>query len=421
MVSAPTRASDRIPSLDLLRGVALLGILVINIRYFAFPLFARDDPAFPDGTLATGDFWTWFFGTLFFEDKLIALFSILFGAGLVLTVERGLPLHLSRHAWLFVIGAVHAFLIWHGDVLMIYAVCGVLLTPLRRAPAWLLVALGLLAVTAAVASRQAPGLVHDLGPPLVAVHEPSPPTESALRSREAWGRLFAGERAAHEGSYAALFRWRAELNLWWHFHGGLFNLLRCGGFMLLGMALLRLRVLTDERGAAAAALCCVAGLLVGVPLTLVGMHPQLTELLGTETITEREALRRLASIGTALRHLAALPFVLFWIGAVLLAGRLTFLAPLWRALAAVGRTALSGYVLTSVACVLVFDGYGLGRFGKWSHGRALLLVVGVWAVLLIAARAWLGHFRFGPLEWLWRSATFFRLQPLRTSRPPDLR
>jgi uncharacterized protein len=325
---APTRPEQRIDSLDVLRGVALLGILVINIRYFAMPLRALNDPAWPGEAMANSDFWAWFGGTLLFEDKMIALFSILFGAGIVLTAKRGVFLHLSRQFWLFAIGLAHAFLLWHGDVLMIYAVCGILLTLVRRAPAWLLIPIGILSVFGAIGSRQWAPLVADLGPPLVAAVDADatpPPSEFAQRRSEAWGRLLGQEDSIHHASYGELFRWRAELNLWWHYYGGLFNLLRCGGFMLIGMGLMRLGVLDDSRGKGFELGLAASGFLLGGAITLLGMHPQLTGILQTETITENEALRRLRNFGTVLRHLGAGVMTMGWIGAILFVRRTPFL------------------------------------------------------------------------------------------------
>lgn len=313
-------------SLDVLRGVALLGILVINIRYFALPLRAGHDPNWPNGEGTTSDFWAWFFGTWWFEDKMIALFSLLFGAGIVLTATRPLALHLSRQGWLFVIGAAHAFLLWHGDVLMIYAVCGLLLTPLRRVGPALLIPLGILCVLGAPGSRQWAPLVDDLGPPLVAAAETdAEPSAFAQRRSEAWGRLLSQEEAIHQASYGELFAWRAELNVWWHFYGGLFNLLRCGGFMLIGMGLMRLGWLGDGTRQRFELSLAASGWILGSALTLLGMHPTLTDALGTETIEDPEALRRLRGIGMVLMQIGAGVLMLGWIGSILWFRRTPFM------------------------------------------------------------------------------------------------
>lgn len=324
--SAPTQVHERIAALDVLRGLALLGIAVINVRYFAMPLRAGNDPSWPDGKLADADFFSWFFGTLLFEDKMIALFSMLFGAGVVLTAARPLWLHLSRQAWLFVIGAAHASLLWHGDVLMIYAVCGVILTLFRRAPAALLIPAGILCVLGAVGSRQWAPLVDSLGPPLIESTAEAPaPSEFAQRRSAAWGRLLGEETAVHQSDYATLFRWRAELNLWWHYYGGLFNLLRCGGFMLIGMGLMRVGWLSGRKPLSFDFSLAASGFLVGGALTLLGMHPQLTGILGTESISDSAALGRLNRFGYALRHIGTGFLTLGWIGLALAWRRTPFL------------------------------------------------------------------------------------------------
>ncbi|MAW62048.1 MAG: hypothetical protein CMJ94_14620 [Planctomycetes bacterium] len=325
-IAGPTQPQQRIVALDVLRGVALLGILVINMRYFAMPLRALNDPSWPGGAMSDADFFGWFLGSWLFEDKMIALFSMLFGAGIVLTAQRSLRLHLSRQWWLFVIGLGHAFLLWHGDVLMIYAVCGLLLTLVRRAPASLLIPAGILCVLGAIGSRQWAPLLDDLGPPLVAeTQQEASPTPFEERRAKAWGRLLAQEDEIHHADYGALFAWRAELNLWWHFYGGLFNLLRCGGFMLIGMGLMRVRWLDGSRGLRFELGLAASGLLGGSALAWLGMHPQLTNILGTETVEDPDALARLRRTGLILRHLAAGPITLAWIGLVLAWRRSPFL------------------------------------------------------------------------------------------------
>lgn len=327
-IAEPTQPQQRIVALDVLRGAALLGILVINVRYFAMPLSALNDPTWPSGELSQSDFFSWFFGTLLFEDKMIALFSMLFGAGIVLTAKRSLGLHLSRQAWLFMIGAAHAFLLWHGDVLMIYAVCGLLLTLVRRAPASLLIPAGILCVLTAIGQRQWEPLAAELGPPLVSASDAEAsegPSAFAQRRSEVWGRLLEDEVAVHQSSYGELFTWRAELNLWWHFYGGMFNLLRCGGFMLIGMGLMRARWLDGSQGLGFELGLAASGFLCGGALTLLGMHPQMTGMLGGDTVDDPQALARLGRTGYILRHASAGPVTLGWIGLLLAWRRSPFL------------------------------------------------------------------------------------------------
>ncbi len=90
-----------------------------------------------------------------------------------------------------------------------------------------------------------------------------------------------------------------------------------------------------------------------------------------------------------------------------------------RTLAYVGQTAFSNYLLTSLICTTIFEGYGLGWFGKLQRYQLYGVVLGVWAVILIVSPIWLQYFRFGPLEWLWRSLTYWRKQPFRIASSPQ--
>ncbi len=436
---APTPPRNRLLSLDVLRGFALLGILVINIRYFAGPLGWTNQPAMPGGELRDLDFWTWFGGTLFFEEKMIALFSMLFGAGLVLTAGRKMALHLSRHFWLFVIGATHAFLLWHGDVLMIYAACGLLLTPLRRASAALLLPLGITCVLGSIGTRAWQPLVDTLGPPLVeapiaveegAAEDPGAGLEDGAADAEqtpelsdsqlAWGDLMRREMEAHQGGYVQHFRWRAKLNLWWHFYGGLFNLLRCGGFMLIGMALMRAGVLSGRRGPKLEWSMMWAGMLLGGALTLAGMQPHLARILGQDSLTDPSALQRAGVFGLILMHSAAGFVTLGWVGLLLLLCRLPAAFVLLRPVVAVGRAALSNYLAATLVCVIVFEGWGMGHFAEWGPARQLRLVLWIWAGQVLVSTLWLMMFRFGPVEWLWRSLTFLCRQPMFRANEPGV-
>src|SRR5262245_34794324 len=125
--AAPIPTPDRIPSLDILRGVAVLGIFAMNIRNFALPINDFDNPSFPAAPLRTADLWSWGLSNLLFEDKMVAIFSILFGAGIVIMADRWprpAAVHYRRMFWLLIIGLAHALGLWYGDILNTYAVCG---------------------------------------------------------------------------------------------------------------------------------------------------------------------------------------------------------------------------------------------------------------------------------------------------------
>ena len=148
-LSEPVRATERIGSVDILRGLAVLGILVINIEFFALPNAIYFNPKIAGGFSGL-NFLSWKFGYLFFLQKMMAIFSMLFGAGLILLGKRAVSsgkkfkgIYYRRIFWLLLIGAVHAYFFWYGDILFTYAICGLILYPFRRRSAGLLIILGL--------------------------------------------------------------------------------------------------------------------------------------------------------------------------------------------------------------------------------------------------------------------------------------
>src|ERR1043165_3507965 len=230
--AAPTSETTRIRSLDLLRGVAVLGIFVMNSRNFGLPLQQFDNPAFPGrpGSPAkAADLWAWAIGNLAFEDKMIAIFSMLFGAGIVLNADRiaaaasrlrAASIHYRRMFWLLIIGLIHAYGLWYGDILNTYAICGALLYPLHRLRPGLLVGIGILVITISIWARVGPRMYETVVPRDSAsaqVDTPRPPESTQDRI---WRESTENEDKAYRGSYIDLFRWRANLNTVWHFYGG---------------------------------------------------------------------------------------------------------------------------------------------------------------------------------------------------------
>jgi uncharacterized protein len=402
---APVDDADRLDAPDLLRGVAVLGVLVMNVRNFALPLRAFDDPAFPHG-FSWGDLLAWFLGGLVFEDKMIALFSALFGAGIVLFDARATARGASsrgpfwrRHAALLAIGLLHAYALWYGDILNTYALCAPLVFLLRRRSARTLLLVGAAVFAVAVVFRQWPALYRDhVGPALLGpLHARTKPPLS--------------EAAAYAGGYVDQFRWRAWLNWYWHFDGGLgFNFWRCGGLMCVGAGLMKLGVLAGRASRAAAVRFALFGYGIGLPATLYVLH---------ETLAARPPLAArfgLASWGgpdAAVGQLAAVAVAAGHLGALLLWRAHGGAAALRARLAACGRMALTNYLSQSVVCALVFDGWAGGRWGTWGHAAQLGLVAAVWGAQLAWSPAWLARFRYGPCEWVWRAATYGRRPPFR--------
>jgi uncharacterized protein len=397
---APVAAQRRIFALDLARGVAILGIFVMNMRDFAMPLRHFQDPLFGGGALFP-NLALWAVGGLLFEDKMIALLSLLFGAGIVLLErharEQGQPLwprYWRRHVALFVFGVAHAVLLWYGDILNTYAVCGLALYPLRRLRPRTLIVLGLGVYCVALAFRLWP---EDLRDPL---------REVLIRSWHPRTKAPMSDHAAYHGSWLDLARWRAWLNFYWHVDGGLFfSIWRCGGAMLIGMALMKLDVLTGAAPRALVRRALLIGYGLGVPLVAYGLYETLAE---HAVLGERFGFATLSRFGDALGLLGSLAMGVGHAAALATWARGGAAGSFMLRLAAAGRMALTLYLMQTVIAVIVFDGWALGRWGRWTFAQQAALVLGVWILQLAIAKPWLERFAFGPCEWLWRAVTYGR-------------
>lgn len=401
---APTAASERIVAIDVLRGFALMGILLVNVGAFAMVGAAYLNP-FATGRLEGAEFWAWASVHLLADSKFLTLFSVLFGAGIAMIsdrlAERGLPaapgLHYRRHLWLLAIGLAHAHLIWMGDILVPYALCGMLLYPLRNLRPRQSLVLG--ASVIAVALPLWGGFAATI---------PYWPEEDRAAQEQEWApsqEAMDAEIEAYRGGWLEQQPLRSEdalgmetvvfltLFLW-----------RAGGAMLVGMALYRWGVLSATRSPGFYKRMAVVGAGLGIPAILLGMAYNLRAGFAMEASMFQ---------GPLFNYVGSLGVAAAYVGLVMLAVRRGWMAGLQRRLAAAGRMALTNYVAQSVVCTLVFYGHGLGLFARLSRPEQLGVVAVVWILQLLWSPWWLARFRFGPLEWAWRTATYMRRQRLR--------
>jgi uncharacterized protein len=436
-VSEPEPAGQRISAVDVLRGVAVLGILLINIEDFGLP-HADKSAAGTEWvgvympTLGPRALAAWAIGRALFEGKLRAIFSMLFGAGAVLLTSRleqrgdgarAADVYYRRTLWLLAFGLAHAYLLWEGDILFSYAVSGLLLYPLRRLPARALIAAGLVLLSLSV-PRAALVAAHRREIRAVAAQADAaeaaglPLTRRQKDAQGEWEEIMEGftpspealaeSREDYHQGYARLFARRAELvatvessdYYGWAFFDTV-------GMMLVGMGLLQRGVLTGARSRRFYLALCGLGFAGGLPIGAAASYALYAHRFDPVAVAWLTAAYDPARLLTALGH----------VGAVMLlvkAGR-----PRWLlgALGDVGRMALTSYLTTSLICTTLFNGYGLGLFGALRRHQLYLVVLGVWAFELLLARLWLRRFRFGPAEWAWRSLTYWRRQPLLLARP----
>ena len=393
-VFQPIAASERIATLDVLRGLALLGILLMNMEAFSGPLdlsFTGIDPHW-QGV----DRWADGFVYIFVQGKFFTLFSLLFGAGFAVMVQRAevagrdfTRFYLRRSLALLGIGLLHAVLLWSGDILTTYALLSFVLLAFREAPRNWLPALGAAAYLGAVALMLLLGV-------LIAM---MPADAQAGQAASALVDIAAQRQAYGHGTYLQAVAQRlADLR------SSLGALLIVGpqvlGMFLIGAWFARSGAIAQPQQyrrlfARLRWVAWPAGLLVmllSVRL-LANIAPGRFDM---QTATAY-ALTALAGLLMCLGYLA-------W--GVRWSARLQWLAP-------AGRMALSNYLVQSLVCTLVFYGYGLGRFEQMGRAWQLLFALVLFLVQVVVSGWWLQRFRFGPVEWLWRAATYLQVPPMR--------
>jgi uncharacterized protein len=232
--------------------------------------------------------------------------------------------------------------------------------------------------------------------------------EAQQEIRDFWApgtTILQEEIAAFRGGWLAQMPKRLEYALEYHtFDLWIWGFWRAGGLMLIGMALLKWRVLTGEQSTRFYSTLAVVGFLAGLPIVALGVRQM--------DVWQWEAISSFI-LGTQFNYWGSLLVAGGWVGLFLLLWKKGALGVLAMRLIALGRTAFSGYILTSIICTFVFYGHGLGFFGTVGRPGQLLVTFAVWITLLIVAPLWLERFRFGPLEWLWRSLTYGERQPMR--------
>jgi uncharacterized protein len=399
-------------SLDAMRGFAVMGILAMNIIGFAMPEWAYVSPAaYGTGTLA--DQIAWAFSFIFIDGKMRGLFSLLFGASMMLIIDRTVTkgesaaqVHYRRMAWLAMFGLAHYFFIWAGDILFLYAIIGMIAFRFRNwSPARLIkVALIIFAVGLAIWGIQFGGLqVFQYF-----ATQPDASADTARQFREMMASTdlafdIAPDLALHRGSYAAIVM--DKMDEW---STPLMSVVQSIGetlpLMMIGMAMQKSGFLTGDWGAADYRRWAMRMLPVGLLLTLV---------------------LAVWMVAVDFDRIAVLAVFYFWGGVPRMmltigyAALLIMLIDRYRnhmmlaRVAAAGRAAFSNYLGTSIVMTTIFYGYGFGLFGYVGRAGLWLFVLGAWAVMLLWSKPWLIKFHYGPLEYLWRSLARGKVQRMR--------
>lgn len=401
----PTR--QRLEHIDVLRGFALLGILLVNFQYFTRPMQAimlGSDPGL-EGLNLVADEFIRFVG----EGKFYPLFSMLFGAGFAIMLDRASQrqapfwgVYLRRLFVLGLFGLAHVFFVWFGDILLMYSLSAFLMvllfrkTPLRRLWKW------------AIVFWIVPLLFMWLGALSIEAARMDPQAGAEVTAK------FEADHAAFKESVASVAKVRVEgsyvenVDQRWRDRGflmmvALFMMPPILGFFLLGRWLIVSGVLgRPEAHQRWLRRWRVWGLSAGLPLAAWSawlMHGE-NMMIPTLSLAMAMTLATAASVFVSLGYLSL----------VTLSSRaLAFLAP-------AGRMALTNYLAQSLVWTWVFYGHGLGLWGQVPRFGHVLLTLVFFGLQVVVSRWWLERFRFGPAEWLWRSVTYWRMQPMRWSR-----
>ena len=417
-------AAQRIEALDFVRGVALCGILLMNITGFGLP-DAYSNPANAGGT-SGADLWAWIITQMGFEGTQRALFSMLFGASAILLTSRldasgrtdAADIYFRRSLWLIVFGFVNAFIfLWYGDILYAYGVVALFIFAFRNMSAkWLLTigaaALLLGAAWSAYENNEMLAKHDAYAAAKTAEGSGATLTDAQNTAIAAWEQARSEFKASPEGlrlsvrnhtsGYVHAFMQFRSINVYfqtWFMYRFFFDIF---GMMLIGMGLFRLGVLTLQRPARLYLAMLVAGYGIGLTVNYLETRWILEHRFSALSFAQSNISYDLGRLAMTIGHLGALLLIVRW----------NVLPWIRRAFAAVGQMAVTNYFMQSVICGIVFIGFR--QFNQLARHELYYVVFAIWALQLVMSPIWLRYFRFGPVEWLWRYLTYLK-------RPPFLR
>lgn len=392
--------SQRIISLDALRGFALLGILIMNVISHSLPSAHYTNPM-AGGALTGMDYYAFVFSQLFANQKFISLFAILFGAGVILLTERidnagksAAKKHYIRNFWLLVFGLLHAYVIWYGDVLVQYATCAVWIYFFRKLSARaLFICSGIFfLITLALNLGTGFSLPYWETSDVVELCKDWQPSAEALQS----------EISAYQSSWSEHFPYRRKMAFALETFIFIMGIgWQITGLMLLGMALFKSKILTAERTKRFYKLLALIGVSLGLFLGIIGLQQNQSAGWSCEFSF---------FIGSQYTMVASLPMALGYIGLIIWWYKQSGQKFLTTWLAPVGRMALTNYLMQSIISTFIFYGHGLGLYGTMGRASLWWVIIGIWVFQIITSRWWLSKFKFGPFEWVWRSLTYWKLQ-----------
>lgn len=428
----PLQEGERIQSLDVMRGIVLCGILLMNINGYGLA------EAYVDPTVSGGsngfNLYTWMTANLLFEGTMRALFSLLFGVGMFIFLDRLLKkgagikaadVFFRRLTWLLIFGLIHGYLLlWVGEILYQYALMGFLVYSFRSMAPKKLIGTAIILFTIGtvwnyVDYKGAEKWVAGVEEAKLFESEGKELTKELKEAKESWEKMQEKRspdaieeynEQMHKGYFqvvAHLAPTNFEFDTVWPYRNDVWDVL---SMMLIGIALFRWGVLTGEKSIRFYGLMVLIGYLVGLAVNYYELRIVLDANFSFLAFRKSEITYYWGRIFMSMGH----------VGVIMLFCKSDMLNWLKSALASVGKMALTNYLMHSVICMFVFTGVGFGLFGRLQRYELLYVVISIWIFQLILSPIWLRYFHYGPMEWLWRNLSYQKVHPIRKESPGHL-
>lgn len=426
----PVSQIERIDLLDALRGFAILGILLMNIPGFGLPTGVGYDPSVWKETGINYQLWYWM--SLVPEGTQRALFSMLFGAGIILFTSRAekkldgswpADYFLRRQLWLLLFGLIDIWLLlWYGDILFDYALLSMLMFTFRRWSGKRLI-IGSLVCLLIMVGRETRDLYVDkaiitTGEKVAAIDTTKTKLNEQQKEDLAAMTDFK-EESSHaskvkrseksirktQGSFADAYEYRGGLYMRFLIRYLYYSPWDVLTFMFLGMAFFKLGIITGQASVKIYWIMALAGLGIGLTLSYLRIQASVRHNFNWYEISKHEAI----DLYTLSRYARSIGLL----GLLVLLYRSGWFRWLFSLMKPVGQMAFTNYLTQSILCGLFFYGVGFGMYGKLNRLEVYFVVLTVWTIQVIWSHCWLRYFNFGPFEWLWRSLTYWKKQPTR--------
>ncbi len=428
MTIAPTSQSERIVTLDILRGIAILGILLMNIPSFSLSGVVSHNPAVLN-EFGTINYYIWYAVEWIFDGTQRAIFSLLFGAGIVLFISRqekksnGLEpadYFFRRQLWLIVFSLVDVYiLLWNGDTLMDYAIYGMMMFAFRNQSPKTLIIAACVSILFMTARENRDFFSHkkmiEKGEVIAAMDTTITKLTSkqkndleemmSFRKRMEPASRLQRMKEDHEkvrGDYASVYEYRTNMyveNIIEYTYFSLWDVLT---FMLLGMAFFKLGIITGDAPMKTYWWMCIGGLGIGLTLSYF--------IIQFRIESQFNWFNHIKIVPFSFYELSRVPRSIGIIGLIMLLYKSNWFNGIFSLFRPVGQMAFTNYLMQSLICGILFNGFGFALFGRLQRYEVYAVVLCIWLFQIIFCTIWMRFFLYGPLEWAWRSLTYWKKQ-----------